>query len=197
MLNHHISYLVHIDKDLSFFELNFMFDATLKRILKTCSTQTSQINLLNASLILLAFALVIGPIKTCNESRGGSCWYSSSLLSLKNLILNCHLHKKRKIRNIECSTNIILTWKIQLIFIVVDPFKNMKWTIPFLLQLRSHMSWKYFLPYIHLNPIIRFKDNTSTTLVGFRWILLNLLFYLQLNTLMKFLHQFYTFSLTT
>jgi hypothetical protein len=50
-----------------------MFDATLKRILKTCSTQTSQINLLNASLILLAFALVIGPIKTCNESRGGSC----------------------------------------------------------------------------------------------------------------------------
>jgi hypothetical protein len=150
-------------------------------------------------LILLAFALVIGPIKTCNKSRGGSCWFSSSPLSLKNLISNCHLHKKKKkeIRNIECSTNIILTWKIQLVFIVVDLFKNTKWTIPFLLQLRSHMSWKYFLPYIHLNSIIRFKDNTSTTLVSFRWILLNLLFYLHLNTLIKFLHQFYTFSLTT
>jgi hypothetical protein len=149
-------------------------------------------------LILLAFALVIGPIKTCNESRGGSCWYSSSLLSLKNLISNCHLHKKKKrLETLNVALILYLLGRSNLYSLLLIHSRTWNGPSLFLLQLRSHMSWKYFLPYIHLNPIIRFKDNTSTTLVGFRWILLNLLFYLQLNTLMKFLHQFYTFSLTT
>jgi len=46
-----------------------MLDATLKVIFKACLAQTSQISPLNASLILLALALVIGHIDTCN----GSC----------------------------------------------------------------------------------------------------------------------------
>lgn len=42
--------------------LKVIIDVTLKVILEACSTETSQINQLNALLILLTLALVIGPI---------------------------------------------------------------------------------------------------------------------------------------
>ena len=38
--------------------------------------------------------------------------------------------KRRRIRNIKCSTNVILAWKIQLVYIVIDSCKDLKWTIP-------------------------------------------------------------------
>jgi hypothetical protein len=41
----------------------------------------------DASLILLAFILVIGPIGICNESCGFAYWFSSFPLSLKEFDL--------------------------------------------------------------------------------------------------------------
>jgi len=54
-----------------------MLDATLEVILKACLAQTSQINPLNASLISLALALIIGSISTYNGSCGVARWFSS------------------------------------------------------------------------------------------------------------------------
>jgi len=47
-----------------------MLDATLEVILKACLAQTSQISPLNASLISLALALIIGSISTYNGLCG-------------------------------------------------------------------------------------------------------------------------------
>ena len=83
MLNNLIFYLDQLIKAWSFFKLNFMLDTILERILKAYSTQISWINPLNISLIILALAIIIDPIGTCNGSCSVTYWFSSLPFSKK------------------------------------------------------------------------------------------------------------------
>lgn len=120
----------------AFFELNFMID--LRRNSQAFSTQVSWISPLNVPLIFLAHALnvqsasAMDPMVLLVNSH-----YFSFLKSIWLWIIT--YIKRRKIRNIKCSTNIILTWKFQFIYFVFNSFKDFEWIIPSGLQLRSSM----------------------------------------------------------
>jgi hypothetical protein len=79
--------LVHVNRPIfawitlikawSSFELIFLLGATLERILKAFLVQLSWINPLNASSILLAISIVIGPIDTYIGPYKVACWLLS------------------------------------------------------------------------------------------------------------------------
>ena len=56
---------------------SFSFEPSLECLVLE-SSQISWISPLNASLIFLDLALIIGPNRTCNGSFNGACWFSSS-----------------------------------------------------------------------------------------------------------------------
>jgi len=71
-------------------------------------------------------------------------WYCILILIIPPLLKKIQSRiltyiKRRKIRNIKCNINIILTWKFQLEYIVINPLKNVEWIIRSRLQLRLPM----------------------------------------------------------
>lgn len=80
----------------------------------------------------------------------------------------CTCIKKGEIRHIKSCWNIILTWKVQFVCIVVDFLQNLKWPIPSWLQLWFPLFWKAFLSEMYPTPISRFECHASSALVWFR-----------------------------
>ena len=116
MLNHHISYLDHIDKWFIFLWIQLHVWCHLKK--------NSQ-NLLDLDILNQPIKCIINPLGSCpcnwfNRNMQWISWWFLLILIIPPFlkiiwpwIVTC----KTKNQNIECSNNIILTWKIQLICI--------------------------------------------------------------------------------
>jgi hypothetical protein len=109
--------------------------------------QVDCINPCIASLIFLALDLVIGPFGTCKGSlRFGPPFPSLFKKICPQIVTYINW---RKIRNIESSRDIILTWKIHFISIIINFLKDLERFISSRMRLSPSMGWKSF--FVHVN----------------------------------------------